>query len=401
MKEIKVTARKITLKVMQKAADVTEETTYKFMGHGKVDNFNATDNLPSATNDGALIAQVALKLLKTMHIPCEDLRGIGIQMTKLEGFGAQDLTVDRGQRKLDFAKAAPKTEIAKEKEKAPLVKTSSDIVLLDVPPPAQQPKKRSRSPSSSPVVQKTAAKKRQPSVQQESKPVAPKLDNNAKQPMLALPTTKKGLKKGKGKAEPSIQTTIGFTGQLKWQPATSKLLQRGKVTDADLIEHDIDPSYYRSLPPAYQSDCLTMAMEQKREQNLVLARERLKYQRFQASSSLAEIPTQDLFDAPIPAEPAFGKLLAIEDIRRRIDKWVERDADDGPEPVDRDKLGSYLLACATDGPRGANLEKVTAVLQWWKWAVQKRAGMGKEDWLVAWAHVKGQVDEAVGCTLCV
>lgn len=49
-----------------------------------------------------------------------------------------------------------------------------------------------------------------------------------------------------------------------------------------------------------------MAIEQKREQNIIIARESLKYQRFQASSFLAEIPTQDLFDAPVPAEPTLA-----------------------------------------------------------------------------------------------
>ena len=55
----------------------------KYMGHGICDNFSKSASLPEPTSDPVIIAKNCLNILKAQKIPASDLRGIGIQMTKL------------------------------------------------------------------------------------------------------------------------------------------------------------------------------------------------------------------------------------------------------------------------------------------------------------------------------
>ncbi len=79
------------------------------MGHGVCDVFNKSNSVANkrggATDDGPDIANVILRLYRSQGFDAKELRGIGIQMQKLEG-GAEEGIMDPAQRKLDFAKAA-------------------------------------------------------------------------------------------------------------------------------------------------------------------------------------------------------------------------------------------------------------------------------------------------------
>ncbi|KAB7498160.1 DNA repair protein REV1 [Armadillidium nasatum] len=75
--------RNITLKLKVRAKDAPVETA-KFMGHGVCDNIAKSSTLSTTTDDRHVIFRECLSLLKQMSVNPKDMRGLGIQVSKLE-----------------------------------------------------------------------------------------------------------------------------------------------------------------------------------------------------------------------------------------------------------------------------------------------------------------------------
>ncbi|XP_050677411.1 DNA repair protein Rev1 [Leptidea sinapis] len=83
MEQFKVVGKCITLKLMVRAKDAPVETA-KFMGHGYCDVINKSVSLTSPTSDPQIIAKEIVLLCMKLNIDPREMRGIGIQITKLE-----------------------------------------------------------------------------------------------------------------------------------------------------------------------------------------------------------------------------------------------------------------------------------------------------------------------------
>ncbi|KPJ12153.1 DNA repair protein REV1 [Papilio machaon] len=83
MQQFKVLGKCITLKLMVRAEEAPVETA-KFMGHGFCNVLNKSSNLTNATNDVEIITKEVISLCKKQKIDPKELRGIGIQISKLE-----------------------------------------------------------------------------------------------------------------------------------------------------------------------------------------------------------------------------------------------------------------------------------------------------------------------------
>lgn len=83
MQQFKVLGKCITLKLMIRAEDAPVETA-KFMGHGFCDVINKSVSLNNATNDVHIITTEVISLCQKQKINPKEMRGIGIQITKLE-----------------------------------------------------------------------------------------------------------------------------------------------------------------------------------------------------------------------------------------------------------------------------------------------------------------------------
>lgn len=68
---------------MVRAADAPVETA-KFMGHGFCDNVTKSTTLPSPTNELTVITQTVFSIKTALNVPAHELRGIGIQISKLD-----------------------------------------------------------------------------------------------------------------------------------------------------------------------------------------------------------------------------------------------------------------------------------------------------------------------------
>ncbi|KAJ4398874.1 deoxycytidyl transferase, partial [Neurospora sp. IMI 360204] len=78
-----VKGKHLTIKIMRRAADAPLDPP-KHLGHGKCDTFNKSVSFGVATNSGEVIGKEAVAILRSYKFSPGDLRGLGVQMTKLE-----------------------------------------------------------------------------------------------------------------------------------------------------------------------------------------------------------------------------------------------------------------------------------------------------------------------------
>lgn len=128
-----VKGKQLTVKVMRRSPDAPLDPP-KHLGHGKCDTYNKSVQLGVATNDSALMVKEVLAVMRSFSFTPGELRGIGIQMTKLEPLKASvDGRLDGSQQRLQFKPAqTTKTKLVTE------VETSEDPITDDI----QTPKKK-------------------------------------------------------------------------------------------------------------------------------------------------------------------------------------------------------------------------------------------------------------------
>ena len=109
-----VKGRQLTMKIMRKSADAGMDPP-KNLGHGKCDTFNKSVVLGVATNDGSVLGKEAISIMRSYGFPPGELRGLGVQMQKLEPLKQPAITapalMDGSQRRLQFKKplSTPRT----------------------------------------------------------------------------------------------------------------------------------------------------------------------------------------------------------------------------------------------------------------------------------------------------
>ncbi|RAQ65673.1 hypothetical protein AFCA_002794 [Aspergillus flavus] len=108
-----VKGKQLTLKVMRRAADAPLEPV-KHLGHGKCDVFNKSVILGVATNAAETLGKEAVSMLRSLAITPGDLRGLGVQMTKLEPLKPGNMgNLDNSQQQLNFKTSPARRNIHK------------------------------------------------------------------------------------------------------------------------------------------------------------------------------------------------------------------------------------------------------------------------------------------------
>jgi DNA repair protein REV1 len=97
-----VKGKHFTMKIMRRSPDAPLDPP-KHLGHGKCDTHNKSMILGVATNSKEVLTKEALSMLRGFGFTPGELRGIGIQMTKLEPLKhATDGSLEGSQRRLQF-----------------------------------------------------------------------------------------------------------------------------------------------------------------------------------------------------------------------------------------------------------------------------------------------------------
>ncbi|KAL7912093.1 hypothetical protein GGI35DRAFT_306278 [Trichoderma velutinum] len=97
-----VKGKHLTVKIMRRALDAPLDPP-KHLGHGKCDSFNKSAAFGVATHNYEIIGKEAVSILRSFRFTPGDLRGIGVQMTKLEPIKLNPLAMEGSQKKIAFA----------------------------------------------------------------------------------------------------------------------------------------------------------------------------------------------------------------------------------------------------------------------------------------------------------
>ncbi|KAJ5495705.1 hypothetical protein N7539_000821 [Penicillium diatomitis] len=131
-----VRGRQLTLKVMRRALDAPLEPV-KHLGHGKCDIFNKSVVLGVATIVPDVLGKEAVSMLRSLNFSPGDLRGLGVQMTKLEPLkNGPSTAIEGSQRQLNFfkspsRKSVPAAEVDPDELESP---RKGDSVRIQVDP---------------------------------------------------------------------------------------------------------------------------------------------------------------------------------------------------------------------------------------------------------------------------
>lgn len=95
-----VKGKHLTVKIMRRSLDAPFDTV-KHLGHGKCDTFNKSIVFGVATHSAETIGREAISILRSFRFSPGDLRGLGVQMTRLDPIKQGD-TLDGSQKRLQF-----------------------------------------------------------------------------------------------------------------------------------------------------------------------------------------------------------------------------------------------------------------------------------------------------------
>lgn len=91
----------LTMRIMRRSLDAPLDPV-KHLGHGKCDMFSKSSVFGVATNSAETIGREAVSILRSFRFSPGDLRGLGVQLTKLEPIKATGSGPDGNQMRLSF-----------------------------------------------------------------------------------------------------------------------------------------------------------------------------------------------------------------------------------------------------------------------------------------------------------
>ncbi|KAG7095614.1 hypothetical protein E1B28_006339 [Marasmius oreades] len=406
LNEIQMLGKSITLKIMKRDPSAPVEPP-KFLGHGACEVFNKqmplTDSSGRATAEPKFVGEHAWRMLKTFNFDPKELRGIGIQIQKLES-SSGDRPAELGQARLPFqmmstgpVSGAEPNPIQVEsvagpsKREASLPETSRQeremSVISEIPPFSQvdmdvfhtlpddirkelegEYKRRSESPFPLPL---------------------------PRSGRLSVPAVPGGLFPAKPLPGPSFpfprkanQSTLNvkrITRQLaprgrgaSWSPNKKNIFMKRpslaawKVPDHELRNLDIDPEVFAMLPRNVQREQITAArllktlgtIPQKATQRIVLKPRKLD----PGEVFIQPPPKANHVQPPTLKQqgPQKGEKLYFhetDDIQCVIEEWVDRHRNWPPNDRDVAFFGKWLVKSLEATDEG--MTRALAVMKWW------------------------------------
>ncbi|KIJ63335.1 hypothetical protein HYDPIDRAFT_92853 [Hydnomerulius pinastri MD-312] len=385
---ISMRGRSLTLKIMKRDPSAPKEPP-KFMGHGICETFNKQTALANAqgfaTSDSKDIGDHAWRLLMSWDFDSTELRGIGIQIQKLEKSGDGEA----GQPKLPFQSkggthmrhhhAQPEiivqppssqgdqalVEIAVEKQSAyvdlPSFSQLDKDVLEALPEDVRKEleneyQRRSHSPSLLEPVPAIA----------ESRPKIVVRGTNVKRITQQLAP--------KNRTALSPKKNMLFTKR----DGPSSV----RVSEAELRKLDIDPEVFALLPVDMQREQLIMARHAK-SGGLLAERKIIKdSNRISRSPSLPyrKKPPPQAKHPQLPLLKQQGKqkgeklyFTETDDVQRVIESWVDGFQEFPPNQRDVDYFSKFLVQSVETSDTG--MEKTIAVMKWWLFLLRRGWGI--------------------------
>ncbi|KAL4254400.1 DNA polymerase type-Y family protein [Abortiporus biennis] len=404
--------RSLTLKIMKRDPSAPREAP-KFMGHGLCETFTKQVQLVApggrATSDDKIIGEHAWRLLKAFNFDPNELRGIGIQITKLEKSSVVPV-VETGQALLPF-KPAPKGILKKPKIDVKVAMQDDEIEIIEVPKAKKDDNSQADPlPSFSQVdmsVFEALPEELRKELEAEYKrrSITPNpFPDLGPEPSAFLEAAKPKVKfsvKGttnvkritrqlapKGHSSLSAKTSAKLFAKREDKNKVASV----KVSNAELKKLDIDPDVFAVLTPSLQQEQLVQArlMKANRGKGMAYGGPRKVLKPIPAPRVID--PHYVKFIPPPPPQANYGPpdgtlkrpgpnkgeklhFSAKDDVQDVIETWVNSFILIPPHQKDVDFFAKFLVRCA-DGTqsKGSSLEKAIAILKWWLVLLRRNFG---------------------------
>ncbi|KAG2047727.1 DNA repair protein [Suillus hirtellus] len=428
---IDMCGRSLTLKIMKRDPSAPVEGP-KFMGHGICETFSKQTLLSSAngraTSDPKDIGDHAWALLDSWGFDPKELRGIGIQVQKLDALSASD-TTDPGQVKLPFHARSSKTTIQEN--------TEQDVLpvprIITEPPSQDDPLQNENEAGPSRPLPTLDL----PSFSQVDKDVFNALPGDVKKeleneyqrrsrsPMPAEQPSHDARPTilVKGVNVKRITQQLAPKNRTSVSPRKNTLFAKRdvpsymRVSKAELRKLDIDPDVFAALPLDLQREQVIMARH-ARSGNLFQERKIIKASSRAPSAPYRKKPPPQAKHPEPPLLKQQGKqpgeklyFAETGDVQTVIESWVKGFTEYPPKQKDVDYFSKFLVRNVESADTG--IEKTIGVMKWWlillrrNWEVYERASGAEENhdgkstaesigkaWWKAFWEVKAKVDTA-------
>lgn len=425
----------------------------QFLGHGICDHFNKQIPLITtggrATSDDKVIGEHAWKLLKSFNFDPKDLRGIGIQVQKLESNIAPP-NVEPGQGKLPFKplESSPSNRQNKSSSQKSLrgsparaaewqvvVQPPSDDVIVAMDAEGSLRPQNHELPSFSQVDMEVFDAlpddlRKELEAEYKRKSHSPASIPAAGSSRLSEPKDLFAKSKitVKGTSVKRITQQLAPKNRSIVSPKKHSIFSRRagvSISEEELRELDIDPEVFALLPEDMHREQLALARQAKKSGGLsaLVVESNREYRQIKASQRISRSPSVQYRKKPPPKanhpEEAGikrpggrkGELLYFtdtEDIQKVIQSWVETYRQHTPMQKDVDKFAKFLVQSVDSKlSTDTGTEKAIAVLKWWLvllrryWGMWEHVGDNGEGsgaetvgraWWMAFRRVKEQVD---------
>ncbi|KAK2592849.1 deoxycytidyl transferase [Conoideocrella luteorostrata] len=114
-----VKGKHLTMKIMRRSLDAPLDPA-KHLGHGRCDTFNKSATFGVATHNFETMGKEAVAILRSFKFSPGDLRGLGVQMTKLEPIKITVGQLEGSQRTLSFSPFAGPSSAKKSTRSEPI-----------------------------------------------------------------------------------------------------------------------------------------------------------------------------------------------------------------------------------------------------------------------------------------
>ncbi|KAG0706469.1 hypothetical protein DFH29DRAFT_798311 [Suillus ampliporus] len=425
---IDMCGRSLTLKIMKRDPSAPVEAP-KFMGHGICETFSKQTPLSSvngrATSDPKDIGDHAWKLLNSWGFDPKELRGVGIQIQKLDMPSASDAT-DSGQVKLPFYVQSSPTDVQSDAGQdlgVPMIfpepPSQDDLLQNDNEAGPSRPFPTVDLPSFSQVdkdvfdaLPDDVRKELEVEYQRRSRSPTP-----AEQPShdVRPKITVKGVnvKRITQQLAPKNRTSVSPRKNMLFTKRDGPSYMR--VSDAELRKLDIDPDVFSVLPVDLQREQLIMARHAKsgsllQERKIIKASGRapsVTYHKKPPPQAKHPQPPLLKQQGHQPGEKLY--FAETEDVQTVIESWVKGFTNHPPNQKDVDYFSKFLVRSVESADTG--MEKTIAVMKWWlillrrNWEVYERTSSAEENpdegstaegigrvWWKAFREVKAKVD---------
>lgn len=406
-----------------------------------------------ATSDDKVIGENAWRLLKSFNIDPRELRGIGIQIQKLESAAAASV-LEPGQAKLSF-----KPALTSPKAQAPHITVEPPSQDAGPPPPRDtsltgplrqpdlfdlpslsQVDTEVLSALPEDIRQELEAEYKRRSIS--PAPVAVPIPGPSRISRTESPSGKRTGREGKitvteinvkritQQLAPRNMPTLGSPKKVLFARFPQKLPQKRTIfpkvcrhtsppnfSIAELRSLKIDPEVFVMLPPDVQREQLIGARYIKREGPRILTGKRKTLKPIKRILNVYRRPMPKARYLPLPSLKQRGKnkgerlaFTETDDLQAVIGKWVEGYKGYVPNERDIDYFAKFLEQCVDGQVVGDNgVERAIAVAKWWLVLLRRYFGTWEEcgsttnvassreervgrAWWAAFREVKGRMD---------